>query len=230
MAPSARAPKRHGCRRLVTNVTIETTGTLLVGADIAAAATVIASLDVPVIGINCATGPQEMAEHVRWLGRELDRPALGPAQCRPARAGRRPHPLSALARGAGAVAGAFRRARTASTSSAAAAAADGRAHRGARRHAEAACVRAACGRRRSGAGRVWVPSLASLYSQVPLRQEHAYLSIGERCNANGTKHFRRLQERATGTAASGWRASRWPKARTRSISAPPSSAATRSPR
>src|SRR5208282_1838457 len=48
-------------------VTVETTGTLLVGADIAAAATVIHSLDVPLMGLNCATGPQEMSEHVRWL-------------------------------------------------------------------------------------------------------------------------------------------------------------------
>ena len=48
-------------------VTVETTGTLLVGPDIAAAATVIEALDVPLIGLNCATGPQEMAEHVRWL-------------------------------------------------------------------------------------------------------------------------------------------------------------------
>src|SRR5258707_1338812 len=38
------------------------------------------------------------------------------------------------------------------------------------------------------------PSVASLYSQVPLRQENAYLSIGERCNANGSRAFRRLQE------------------------------------
>src|SRR5579883_3539045 len=38
-------------------VTVETTGTLLVGADIAAAATVIHALDVPLIGLNCATGP-----------------------------------------------------------------------------------------------------------------------------------------------------------------------------
>src|SRR6185369_7723749 len=52
---------------IMVQVTIETTGTLLVGADIAAAATVIHSLDVPVIGLNCATGPQEMAEHVKWL-------------------------------------------------------------------------------------------------------------------------------------------------------------------
>src|SRR6201996_1741305 len=48
-------------------VTVETTGTLLVGPDIAAAATVINALDVPLMGLNCATGPQEMAEHVRWL-------------------------------------------------------------------------------------------------------------------------------------------------------------------
>ncbi|MBI3451885.1 MAG: homocysteine S-methyltransferase family protein, partial [Rhodospirillales bacterium] len=52
---------------IMVQVTIETTGTLLVGADIAAAATVIHALDVPVIGLNCATGPQEMAEHVKWL-------------------------------------------------------------------------------------------------------------------------------------------------------------------
>ena len=49
------------------HVTVETTGTLLVGPDIAAAATVINALDVPLIGLNCATGPQEMAEHVAWL-------------------------------------------------------------------------------------------------------------------------------------------------------------------
>jgi 5-methyltetrahydrofolate--homocysteine methyltransferase len=48
-------------------VTVETTGTLLVGPDISAAATVIHALDVPLMGLNCATGPQEMAEHVRWL-------------------------------------------------------------------------------------------------------------------------------------------------------------------
>ena len=53
---------------ILVQVTIETTGTLLVGADIAAAATIIHALDVPVIGLNCATGPREMAEHVKWLG------------------------------------------------------------------------------------------------------------------------------------------------------------------
>jgi 5-methyltetrahydrofolate--homocysteine methyltransferase len=59
---------------IIVQVTVETTGTLLVGADIAAAATIINALDVPVIGLNCATGPREMAEHVQvlsalWPGR-----------------------------------------------------------------------------------------------------------------------------------------------------------------
>src|SRR6266496_3808597 len=53
---------------IIVRVTVETTGTLLVGADIAAAATIIHALDVPIIGLNCATGPREMAEHVKWLG------------------------------------------------------------------------------------------------------------------------------------------------------------------
>ncbi|HYD30683.1 MAG TPA: homocysteine S-methyltransferase family protein, partial [Azospirillaceae bacterium] len=48
-------------------ITVETTGTLLVGTDIQAAAAIIHSLDVPLIGLNCATGPVEMAEHVKWL-------------------------------------------------------------------------------------------------------------------------------------------------------------------
>lgn len=60
-------------------------------------------------------------------------------------------------------------------------------------------------RRLAGAGQIrpsvkarthhWIPSVASLYSQVSLRQENAYLSIGERCNANGSKKWRELQEK-----------------------------------
>nr|WP_274380572.1 homocysteine S-methyltransferase family protein [Oleomonas cavernae] len=44
---------------IAVQVTVETTGTLLVGPDIAAAATVIHALDVPLIGLNCATGPRK---------------------------------------------------------------------------------------------------------------------------------------------------------------------------
>jgi 5-methyltetrahydrofolate--homocysteine methyltransferase len=54
-------------------VTVETTGTLLVGADIAAAATIIDALGVDALGLNCATGPREMAEHVKWLGENWPR-------------------------------------------------------------------------------------------------------------------------------------------------------------
>ena len=43
---------------------------------------------------------------------------------------------------------------------------------------------------------IWVPSVASLYQAVPLRQENAIFAIGERCNANGSKKWRELQETA----------------------------------
>ncbi len=66
-AKAARAAAGRDDLPIFVQVTVETTGTLLVGPDIAAAATVVQALGVPVIGLNCATGPQEMAEHVRWL-------------------------------------------------------------------------------------------------------------------------------------------------------------------
>src|SRR6516225_9314325 len=40
-----------------------------------------------------------------------------------------------------------------------------------------------------------MPAVASLYQSVNLRQENAYFSIGERCNANGSKRWRELQEK-----------------------------------
>jgi 5-methyltetrahydrofolate--homocysteine methyltransferase len=48
-------------------VTIETTGTMLVGMDIASVVTALQPYDIDVLGMNCATGPQEMAAHVRYL-------------------------------------------------------------------------------------------------------------------------------------------------------------------
>ena len=41
----------------------------------------------------------------------------------------------------------------------------------------------------------WVPSVASLYQPVALRQENAFFAIGERCNANGSRKWRDLQEK-----------------------------------
>ena len=46
-----------------------------------------------------------------------------------------------------------------------------------------------------------MPSVASLYGQTALRQENSYFSIGERCNANGSKKWRNCRKRAIGTAA-----------------------------
>ena len=69
MARALPEPRQGATRRFSCRLTVETTGTLLVGPDIAAAATVVQALDIPLIGLNCATGPQEMAEHVRWLSK-----------------------------------------------------------------------------------------------------------------------------------------------------------------
>jgi 5-methyltetrahydrofolate--homocysteine methyltransferase len=54
---------------IMVSVTIETTGAMLLGTEIAAAATALASYPICSLGLNCATGPTEMAEHVHWLGK-----------------------------------------------------------------------------------------------------------------------------------------------------------------
>ncbi|HEX6939761.1 MAG TPA: homocysteine S-methyltransferase family protein [Longimicrobiales bacterium] len=48
-------------------VTLDTSGRMLLGTDIAAAATVLEALRVDVIGLNCSTGPEHMRQPVRWL-------------------------------------------------------------------------------------------------------------------------------------------------------------------
>ncbi|MGA1516091.1 MAG: homocysteine S-methyltransferase family protein, partial [Ilumatobacteraceae bacterium] len=48
-------------------VTMETTGRMLVGSEIGAAVTAIGAMRPDVLGINCATGPAEMQEHLRYL-------------------------------------------------------------------------------------------------------------------------------------------------------------------
>src|SRR5919112_1017011 len=52
---------------IITHVTVETTGTMLLGSEIGAALTAIEPLGVDLIGLNCATGPAEMTEHLRYL-------------------------------------------------------------------------------------------------------------------------------------------------------------------
>src|SRR5690606_17959118 len=52
---------------LICHVTVETTGTMLLGSEIGAALTALEHLGIDVIGLNCATGPAEMTEHLRYL-------------------------------------------------------------------------------------------------------------------------------------------------------------------
>ena len=172
-------------------VTVETTGTLLVGPDIAAAATVIQALDVPLLGLNCATGPQEMAEHVRWLSRNY--PGLLSVQPNAGLPelvdGQTRYPLGAadmaswlrrfvVEDGVNLIGGCC-------GSTVEHIAALDAMLRGLGEWRPAPVARTV----------VWMPSVASLYGQVPLRQENAYFSIGERCNANGSKKWRELQEK-----------------------------------
>jgi len=173
-------------------VTVETTGTLLVGPDIAAAATVIEALDVPLMGLNCATGPQEMAEHVKFLSENWEglisvQPNAGLPELVE---GKTKYPLTPeemavwLERfiaedGVNLVGGCC------GTTPAHINALDQVLRRRAGNKLRPEPVR-----RRA----IWVPSVASLYGQTSLRQENAYFSIGERCNANGSKKWRQLQE------------------------------------
>ncbi|PZM89443.1 MAG: methionine synthase, partial [Actinobacteria bacterium] len=52
---------------LICSVTVETTGTMLLGSEIGAALTALEPLGIDLIGLNCATGPAEMSEHLRYL-------------------------------------------------------------------------------------------------------------------------------------------------------------------
>jgi 5-methyltetrahydrofolate--homocysteine methyltransferase len=170
-------------------VTVETTGTLLVGPDIAAAAAIVQALDVPLIGLNCATGPQEMAEHLRylsgtWPGLLSVMPNAGLPELVD---GHTHYPLGAaqlaswLERfiaedGVNLIGGCC------GTSV---------------QHIEAldAMLRERGASRPAPVARkvVCVPNVASLYNAVPLRQENAIFAIGERCNANGSKKWREAQ-------------------------------------
>ena len=53
---------------VIVSVTMEVTGTMLVGTEMAAAIALLDPFDIDMIGLNCATGPREMSEHIRLLG------------------------------------------------------------------------------------------------------------------------------------------------------------------
>ncbi|MCB5166418.1 methionine synthase [Streptomyces bambusae] len=166
---------------LICSVTVETTGTMLLGSEIGAALTSLEPLGIDMIGLNCATGPAEMSEHLRYLARN----ARIPLSCMPnaglpvlTKDGAH-YPLSASEL------------------------AD--AQEGFVREYGLSLVGGCCGTTpehlRQVVERVRTlapgardprpePGASSLYQTVPFRQDTAYMAIGERTNANGSKKFR----------------------------------------
>jgi 5-methyltetrahydrofolate--homocysteine methyltransferase len=167
---------------LMVQVTVETTGRMLVGSEIGAALTALEAMQPDVIGMNCATGPAEMTEHLRYLAQHARTflSALPNAGLPSVVDGHTHYDLTA----------------------------DGLADAHDRFVTDFGLnvVGGCCGTTvehlsavidRLGVSRAPVirtpefePGCSSIYSHVPFHQELAYLAIGERTNANGSKKFR----------------------------------------
>jgi len=171
---------------ILVSVTIETTGTMLLGTEIAAAAVALRNFPILGLGLNCATGPTEMGEHIAWLAKHWDRMiSVIPNAGLPILVeGRTEYPLrpepfaEILTRyvseyGVNLVGGCC------GTTPAHIAEL-------AKRNAGRARVRTA--------KEAWEPAVTSLYSPVELKQDASFLIVGERTNANGSKKFRTLLE------------------------------------
>ncbi len=183
---------------IMVQVTVETTGTMLVGTDIAAAGTILDSLDVDTMGMNCATGPQEMAEHLTWICQNWPKeisvqPNAGLPELKD---GQTVYPLTAgelsdwLRRfvaedGVNMIGGCC------GTTGDHLRALDKMLREVAQEQGDKDAIRPKPVDRQVEA---LEPSLASLYTQVPMRQENTILAVGERCNANGSKRFRDAQD------------------------------------
>ncbi len=166
---------------ILAQVTVETTGTMLLGTEIGAALTALRTLGVAGIGLNCATGPAEMSEHLRYLAQHADvaitcMPNAGLPQLTSDGAF---YPLTAdeLADahdrfttdyGLNLVGGCC----------------------GTTPEHLRAVVERVGGRPVTPREPEVEPAIASLYQAVPFNQDTTFLSIGERTNANGSKAFR----------------------------------------
>lgn len=166
---------------IICSVTVETTGTMLLGSEIGAALTALEPLGIDMIGLNCATGPAEMSEHLRYLARH----SRVPISCMP-NAG-----LPVLGKdGAhypltpGELADA-QETFVAEYGLSLVGGCCGTTPEHLRQVVER--VRGAAPTARDPRPE---PGAASLYQTVPFRQDTAYLAIGERTNANGSKKFR----------------------------------------
>jgi 5-methyltetrahydrofolate--homocysteine methyltransferase len=174
---------------VIASVTIETTGTMLLGSDIACALTVLDAIDVvDIVGLNCATGPEQMVEHVRYLAANSRRPVfVGPNAGLPELVDGKaaykltPEEFTRYQRifveefGTNIVAGCCG---TTPAMFEKAIATIGRP-----KPMDRPAVRSAKGQ----AG-----SAASLYTSVPFEQDTSFLVVGERLNATGSRAYRDL--------------------------------------
>ena len=162
-------------------VTIELTGRMLPGTEIAAALTTLEAMRVDAVGLNCATGPAEMGEAIRHLSANSTVPiAVQPNAGLPSvvdgamHYDLKPEELAEYHHrfitefGVSAVGGCC------GTTPAHLAA------------VVAACADAVPARRHPDPE----PAAASIYSATPFRQDTSFLVVGERANATGSRQFR----------------------------------------
>ncbi|MEU4247320.1 methionine synthase [Amycolatopsis sp. NPDC026612] len=166
---------------IIASITVETTGTMLLGTEVGAALAALEPLGIDVIGLNCATGPAEMSEHLRQLAKHArvplsvmpnaGLPELGPdGAVYPLGPEALVEALTGFVRefGVGLVGGCC-----------------GTTGEHIRQLAAAVADTAPVPRRPRPE-----PGVSSLYQAVPFRQDASVLMIGERTNANGSKAFR----------------------------------------
>jgi 5-methyltetrahydrofolate--homocysteine methyltransferase len=166
---------------LIAQVTIELTGAMLLGSEIGAALTALEPLGIDLIGLNCATGPGEMSEHLRYLAAH----SRLPLTCMPnaglpeltADGARYPVTPAELTEAHEVFAAEFGLAIAGGCC-------------GTTPEHMAAVVDSLHGRPVAARRPRPEPGVASLYQHVPFRQDTAFLAIGERTNANGSKAFR----------------------------------------
>ena len=162
-------------------VTMETTGRMLVGTEIGAALTALLAMKPDVIGINCATGPAEMQEHLRHLSQHSPIPiSVLPNAGLPSVVDGRTHYDLTPAQLAE-----FHRHHVQDLGIRVVGGCCGTTPEHLRQVVEA--VRNITPARRAP---VQEPSVTSLYSPVTLKQDNSVLYIGERTNANGSRAFR----------------------------------------
>ena len=166
---------------ILVNVTVETTGTMLLGSEIGAALITLDALGVDSIGLNCATGPTEMSEHLRHLSRRFTRnvACMPNAGLPEITADGAVYPLEAEP---------FADALAPFVDDYGLALVGGCC--GTTPEHVAVLVERFGGQEVAPREPQPEDAISSLYVEVPFDQDASYLSIGERTNANGSKAFR----------------------------------------